>query len=158
MIDPREIRAGNWVIKITGTDSNTQSFFEYKAIALDEYYYTFAKVCLPIKVTPAILGKCGFKHEFGDWYINRAAEGIEDGLPFLRYRGIDNGWYLGRIKLLSQPLYLHQLQNLFYALSNEELNIDLGCFENSAMTGIVDFFVKPIEKQTRIMETYVRIH
>ena len=130
MIDPREIRAGNWVIKITGRDSKRQSFCEYKAIALDEYYYTFAKVCFPIKITPAILGKCGFKHEFGDWYINRAAEGIDEGLPFLRYRRNDNCWYLDKMKLWSQPLYLHQLQNLFYALSNEELNVHLGKFEN----------------------------
>ena len=132
MIDPREIRAGNWVIKITGKDINTQSFFEYKAIAFDEYYYTFARVCFPIKITPAILGECGFKHEFGDWYINRPAEGIDDGLPFLRYRRDDSCWYLGKIKLLSQPVYLHQLQNLFYALSNEELNVHLRKFENVA--------------------------
>lgn len=157
MIDPREIRAGNWVIKITGRDSKTQSFYEYKAIAFDEYYYTFAKVCFPIKITPAILGKCGFKHEFGDWYINRAAEGIDKGLPFLRYRCNDNSWYLRKIKLLSQPVYVHQLQNLFYALSNEELNIHLGCFENTTMTGTIDFFIKPIEKETRTIETYVRI-
>jgi hypothetical protein len=57
MIDPKEIRVGNWVIKITGTDINTQSFFEYKTIAPDEYYYTFAKSCFPIKITPSILGK-----------------------------------------------------------------------------------------------------
>jgi hypothetical protein len=132
MIDPREIRAGNWVIKITGKDINSQPFFEYKAIAFDEYYYTFAKVCFPIKITPAILGECGFKHEFGDWYLNRSAEGIDDGLPFLRYCRDDCCWYLGKIKLLSQPVYLHQLQNLFYALSNEELNVHLRKFENVA--------------------------
>lgn len=130
MIDPREIRAGNWVIKITGKDINTQSFFEYKAIAFDEYYYTFAKVCFPIKITPAILGECGFKHEFGDWYINRPAEGIDDGFPFLRYHHDDYCWYFEKTKLLSQPVYLHQLQNLFYALSNEELNVHLRKFEN----------------------------
>ena len=67
MIDPKEVRVGNWVIKITGTDVNTQSFFEYKAIALDEYYYSFAKVCFPIKITTAILGTSGFKQKFGDW-------------------------------------------------------------------------------------------
>ena len=152
MIDPREIRAGNWVIKITGTDSNTQSFFEYKAIAFDEYYYTFAKVCFPIKITPAILGKSGFKHEFGDWYINRPAEGIDEGLPFLKYRHADNSWYLENVKLWSQPMYVHQLQNLFYALSNEELNVQLGRFENIAMMGPINFFVKPVEKNIRIRE------
>src|SRR5215213_1999041 len=124
MIDPKEVRVGNWVVKITGTDINTQSFFEYKAIALDEYYYTFAKVCFPIKITTTILGTCGFKHEFGDWYINRPADGIEDGLPFLRYNHIDSCWYLEKIKLWSQPKYVHQLQNLYCALSGEELNIE----------------------------------
>jgi hypothetical protein len=149
MIDPREIRTGNWVIKITGTDINTQSFFEYKAIAFDEYYHTFAKVCFPIKITPAILGKSGFKHEFGDWFINRSVQGIDDGLPFLRYHNADNCWYLEKMKLWSQPVYLHQLQNLFYALSKEELNIQLGRFTNVAMMGPIDLFVKGIEKKSR---------
>jgi hypothetical protein len=150
MIDPKEIRVGNWVIKITGTDINTQSFFEYKAIAPDEYYYTFAKSCFPIKITPSILGKSGFKHEFGDWFINRPAEGIDDGLPFLRYNHVDSCWYLEKMKLWSQPVYVHQLQNLFYALSKQELKIQLGHFANVAMMGPIDFFVKPVEKKSRI--------
>jgi len=152
MIDTREIRTGNWVIKITGTDINTQSFFEYKAIAFDEYYHTFAKVCFPIKITPSILGKSGFKHEFGDWYINRPAEGIDEGLPFLRYHNADNCWYLEKMKLWSQPVYVHQLQNLFYALSHEELNIQPGCFENMPMMGPINFFVRPLAKKAKIME------
>ena len=147
MIDPREVRAGNWVLKIMGTDKNDQSFFEYKAIAPDEYYYTFANVCFPIKITTSILGKSGFKHEFGDWYINRPSEGIDDGLPFLRYHHADHCWYLQNIKLWSQPLYVHQLQNLFYVLSNEELNIQLGDFKNVASIAPIHFFVKTIEKK-----------
>jgi hypothetical protein len=150
MIDPREIRAGNWVLKITGNDSNRQSFFEYKAIAHDEYYYTFASVCFPVKITPAVLARCGFKHEFGDWYINKPAEGIEEGLPFLRYHHTDSCWYLEKIKLPSQPFYVHQLQNLYYALTKEELAIQLGHFENGALCGPIDFFVKPREKNYRI--------
>ena len=34
MLDPKDVRIGNWVIKITGTDRNTKSFFEYQPIAL----------------------------------------------------------------------------------------------------------------------------
>jgi hypothetical protein len=37
MLDPREIRAGNWVVKITGTDTNTKPFFKYKAVAAVHY-------------------------------------------------------------------------------------------------------------------------
>src|SRR5678816_3434260 len=101
---------------------NTQSFFEYKAIAFDEYYYTFAKVCFPIRITPSILGKSGFKHEFGDWYINKPAEGIAEGLPFLRYNHSDSCWY----------------------------------FENIALMGPIDFFVKPIEKKLPGQGTYLK--
>src|SRR6185369_10850851 len=152
MIDPREVRTGNWVLKVTGKDRNAQSFFEYRAITADEYYYTFASVCFPIKITTSILGKSGFKHDFGDWYVNRPAEGIRDGLPFLRYRHSDRGWYLEKVKLWSPPMFLHQLQNLFYALSNEELNIQLGLFKNVALAEPIDFFIKPTEKNYQISE------
>jgi hypothetical protein len=149
MIDPKEIRPGNWVLKITGTDINSQSFFEYKSIEPADFYFTFAKDCFPIKITPSILGKSGFKHEFGDWHINRAADDLDDGFPFLRYNHTDNCWYLEKVKLWSQPIYVHQLQNLFYALSKEELNIEFGHFPNMAMVGPIDFFVKPNERSYR---------
>jgi hypothetical protein len=78
------------VLKITGTDRNAQSFFEYRAIAPDEYYYTFAKCLLSYQNNNINFRESGFKHEFGDWYINRPAEGIDDGLPFLRYHHADS--------------------------------------------------------------------
>jgi hypothetical protein len=152
MIDPREIRSGNWVLKITGRDINAQSFFEYKAIGFDEHYYTFAKACFPIKITPAILQNSGFKQVSGDWYINWQAKGKDDELPFLSYHQADGCWYLKQVKLWSQPVYVHQLQNLFYALTDEELDIQLGRFENLAMMGPMDFFVKPVDKNYRVRE------
>jgi hypothetical protein len=149
MLDPKEIRTGNWVIKVTGKDSNTKSFFEYKAIALDEYYYTFAKVCFPITVTVSILGKCGFEHEQGNWFITMKTEGREVSL---RYQLQDKCWYLQQEKIPLQPLHLHQLQNLYYALCGEELKISLGFFENVSMIGPIDFFVKPHVKSALIRE------
>lgn len=67
MIDPREVRPGNWVIKITGIDNNTKPFYEYKAVLVDEYFYSFIKFCFPILLTSAVLGSSGFQHHFGDW-------------------------------------------------------------------------------------------
>lgn len=151
MIDPREIRSGNWVLKITGRDMNAQSFFEYKTIAFDEYYFTFAKACFPVKITPSILQDSGFERGSSDWHINRWAAGADDELPFLSHSD-DGYWYFNQIRLRSQPVYVHQLQNLFYALTNEELEIHLGRFNNLAMMGPVDFFVKPIEKNYRVRE------
>jgi hypothetical protein len=151
MINPREIRPGNWVIKVTGIDTNTKPFCEYKAVSVDEYFYTFVKFCFPILLTPAVLGNSGFKHEFGDWYKNIDAEGIEGGLPFLRYRHSDKYWYFRDIKLPSQPEYLHHLQNLVFALTNQELTIKLGFFENLPMVGPIQFLIKPLQKNTAVL-------
>lgn len=140
MLDTKDVRVGNWVLKLTGRDVNEQEFFEYKAIALDEYYYTFAQDCFPIKLSPAILGNCGFRHEFGDWYKNMPSEEIEGGVPLLRYRHKENAWYLGNLELPAQPAYVHQLQNLYYALTGQELRIDLARFENLAIEHPVHYF------------------
>jgi len=146
MLDTRDVRVGNWVIKITGRDTNTKSFFEYQPIALDEYYYTFAKVCFPIKLSGAILEKCGFKKGFDCWYINPEPVGEDGELPFLKYEQKNKCWFLRGVKIPAPTLYLHQLQNLFYALTKHELNIQLGNFENIAMVEPIDFFIKPLSR------------
>ena len=130
MLDPKELRVGNWVLKVSGVDRNSKSFFEYKPIAVDEYLFSFSKVCFPIPITGDVLGKSGFKHDFGDWYRNIEAEGIDEGLPFLRYKHKEKCWYLKDVQIPVQPLYLHQLQNLVYALSKQELTVQLDHFEN----------------------------
>ncbi|MGZ3917617.1 MAG: hypothetical protein ACXVBN_13150 [Flavisolibacter sp.] len=147
MIDPRDISVGNWVIKITGTDIHNRSFFEYKAIAPNEYFSTFANACFPIEITPAILGSCGFKHEFGDWYRNVAAEDTDEGVSFLRFKQKEDAWYIRDIKLPVQPLYLHQLQNIVYVLLQEELPVSLGAFKNNNSVGPINFHVNPLRKR-----------
>jgi hypothetical protein len=145
MIDLKDVRPGNWVIKMTGMDVNHLPFFAYNAVAVDEYFFTFSKVCFPIPLTTGIFGKCGFKHEYGDWYMNTPAEGIDDGLPFLRYRLKEKSWYLRGVKIPAQPIYLHQLQNLYHALTHKELNVQLGFFENVDIVGPINFFNKPLQ-------------
>lgn len=145
MIDVKDVRVGNWVIKITGRDLNAKSFFEYKPIALDEYYYTFAKVCFPIKLSPGVLDKCGFTRESGEWFKSLTSDKIADKGPFLKYKHENRCWYLNDIEIPAQPIYLHQLQNLFYLLTKQELEIQLGTFKNIDIVGPVNFFVKPLE-------------
>ena len=74
-------------------------FFQYKPVAVDEYYFTFAKVCFPIPINAEVLGNAGFKHAFGDWFKNREANGIDEGLPFLRYKHKEKRWYLNDMQL-----------------------------------------------------------
>jgi hypothetical protein len=130
MIDTKEIRAGNWVMKIMTPKAVANAFYEYKTIGEDEYYFTFANVYFPIALSADILGKSSFKHSFGDWYKNLEAEGIEGGVPFLRYKQKTKQWYLFDHLLSFQPLYVHQLQNLYYALTQKELLVTLGQFQN----------------------------
>src|SRR5947209_3687893 len=150
MIDPKEIRVGNLVLKIMGNDSNKNPFFQYKPVAVDEYFFTFAKVCFPIPLNGTVLGNAGFKHAFGDWFKNREAIGIDDGLPLLRHRHKEGKWYLNDMRLPAQPRHLHQLQNLYYALTGEELLVSLEAFENINVVGPINFFITQPQKSLSI--------
>ena len=147
MIDPKEIRVGNLVVKIMGSDSNKNPFLQYKPVAVDEYFFTFANVCFPITLNAAVLGSAGFRHEFGDWYKNREAIGIDDGLPLLRYKYRNCKWYVNDMEIPAQPHHLHQLQNLYYALTGQELLVSPEAFENINVVGPINFSIKqPKEK------------
>lgn len=87
--------------------------------------------CLPIPLSPEWLERCGFKikHETSeeepltysilkmDLDIAREEEGY-----YLRYECQDS-YYDSNIG--TPILYLHQLQNLYFALTGEELNVKL---------------------------------
>ena len=123
MIDTKEIRAGNWVL--TSNSAKNISERQYKLVREDEYSFTFAKRYFPIQLSANILAESSFKHSFGNWCKHLEAEGIGEGLPFLRYNQKARQWYLFERRLPFQPVFLHQLQNLYYALTNKELPIAL---------------------------------
>ena len=125
MIDTKEIRAGNWVLTDDSASSVSELQLVYKLVKEDEYCFTFAKQYYPIPLSADILGKSSFKHSFGNWLKNIDAEGIDEGLPFLRYHQKSKKWFLYERGLPFQPVFLHQLQNLYYALTNQELSITL---------------------------------
>ncbi len=125
MIDTKEIRAGNWVVTGNSANSVSETPHVYKLVKEDEYCFTFAKHYFPIPLSADILGKSSFRHAFGNWFKNLDPEGIDEGLPFLRYNQKAKQWYLFERRLPFQPAFLHQLQNLYYALTNKELPIAL---------------------------------
>lgn len=67
----------------------------------------------PIKLTEEILLKCGF----------------EKGLKYFSYKDFDidlKGWFgFNNMVANANIKHLHQLQNLYFALTNEELEINL---------------------------------
>jgi hypothetical protein len=143
MLDPKDVRVGNWVIKVTGRDANDKAFFEYLPIAIDEYYFTWARYCFPIPLTPALLEICGFRWEAGDWCKHVSLpDGKEQQLLVCRQNG---GWHIQSFPIPFPPRYLHQLQNLYYALTGQELVIELTPYQNSGILLPVHHFYDPLK-------------
>lgn len=127
MIQPNELRVGN-LIYTFDTDyqygPDNQFLFKIKEIGnclysedssagFDEIY--------PIPLTPEILEKCGFKGNYPSIGI------LGDG-PILEIYYKDGGlFFVGSEFTYNEPKiqYLHQLQNLYFALTGEELAFTL---------------------------------
>jgi hypothetical protein len=88
-----------------------------------------------IPLTPAVLECCGFKEYMGGYCMHpRNNIFIVFGLElskYIEYEPNDNKFYnwfviIEKVKSkIGNPIkYLHELQNLYYALYNEELSID----------------------------------
>lgn len=72
----------------------------------------------PIELTPEILEKAGFRYDGYVWDTEKVMLGdYKDGIHFCNGFSIINKG----IKLE----YVHQLQNLYFALTHQELNINL---------------------------------
>ena len=124
MIQVNELRIGNWVnLNKNGTSEYYQIDSGYDLYKLDE------SDCIditPINLDESILLKCGY-HKFND-----ANLWSDYGIPidgFVKYQLM----YLKRESVYSFPnpngavrlKYLHELQNLYFALTKTELTINL---------------------------------
>ena len=145
MIDPKDIRPGNMVLRVTGKDVNGKSFFEYSPVAIDEYFFTWAKYCFPIKLTTGILNKCGFVFDKNEYSL--PIENFKEGkqVPFIKWNRTE-GWLLNDFRLIFPPVYLHQLQNLYYILTGRELSIDPMLFQNIDIISPINFAGKQVSK------------
>jgi hypothetical protein len=140
MINASELRRGNLFADLTGKVHSVKGIHEdcivieyFRAVSSD---FTlggegdFNRVwptksisfenALPIPLTPEILDKCGF------------VEGIGPMEGFLTYTNgasifhqNDNLTYCDQRRPLTVVKYLHQLQNLFYCLIGQEIDIKL---------------------------------
>jgi hypothetical protein len=115
MIKPNELRIGNYIINPFGAiitiDEIHKSGVKFKTTIYDLTH------CKPIPLTEEIILKCGFqKHITSDFYPTFSLKmiNVNDGIVYVIGIG-----FLNHIK------YLHQLQNIYFALTNQELNIKL---------------------------------
>lgn len=106
MIGISELRIGNWV--------TAPAFVEpFKVDLLTFHQADFIE---PIPLTPEILEKCGFVHTVGNNY---------ETINFRVWLESTGTYIFFERKIRLRLDYLHQLQNLYYALTNTELKINL---------------------------------
>lgn len=116
MVNANELRIGNWInLQDSPIKVNGHALWNMEQGLLNGSYS-------PIILTPEILSKAKFEHYHDNprlevFYVNR-----QWYYPFFinMSRGLTY-WYDENLKLGS----LHQLQNLFFALTGEELEITL---------------------------------
>lgn len=123
MIKAHEVRIGN-IVMWNGKPTKLSALHIYTMFdAQDE-----AEEGSPIQITPEILKKAGFVSTgSGDDFHN----GILWNTPNENYKYCEDGYivdncgYYGHYCDIGDVSYLHQLQNLYFALTGEELTIAL---------------------------------
>lgn len=121
-IRPEELRIGNWVATIYATPHRIDGSDLY---AMDKSREQPSPIFFdPIPFTPSILEKCGFNCRQGSSIYRRDISYIDEDYPCsLQLSG--SGIQIARsgIGAICAPVFnLHQLQNLFWCLTGEELN------------------------------------
>lgn len=126
MIDARELRIGNWV----DYQMEDGSYKPFRVVSL-HVCKPEEKYLEPIKLTPEILEKAGFKEEHTDekdlFYTLKLTDDVYNPLGIISTLIFDEDCpvCLFPNKAKQDCKHLHQLQNLYFALTNSELEINL---------------------------------
>ena len=137
----KELRLGNYV-KTTISRWRGQGFpilaIKQDAVSFDklndgQYIWVMAENLKPIPLSPEILEKCGFKEYIE---MGKGESGLWEHLKSLK-SGYTFAWNYDKRVMIMHPgnsishwldvkiEYLHQLQNLYFALTGEELEVNL---------------------------------
>ncbi len=127
MVQYNEIRLGNYIEKygkwlrvVAITDYPAKKTISAFSESTDCYELQSSDFN-PIPLSPDILQRCGFEHQYENKWANGEVE--------LEKYNLSESYYLlngeERTNWSLRYEYLHQLQNLYYSLVNQELKIQL---------------------------------
>lgn len=132
MIDTQELRLGNYLKKIKDIVKVTS--FSHSLISVTIVGTSNQILCLPLELEPIsltedILLKCGFeKDDTGvDMFDPDYAEWYQMEFPVIGIlcQSSDKKYLFDENTDTLRIQYLHQLQNLFFDLTGEELEVEL---------------------------------
>ncbi len=130
MIDKQELKLGNWV-ETTGGYAQVSELLEDTCSLSDGDIWLYADL-EAVDLSPSILEKCGFeKHDASNqyWthYVMKNGWRISIALHSEKSAGVKEGLvYWGDLESTMVELKsLHSLQNLYFATTNQELEITL---------------------------------
>lgn len=126
MIEAKELRTGNYVIYHGEVEETCK--LDAEDIFLTETKEGYRQLHSPIPLTPDILEKAGFHYNNNRSSVARREIAYQDSDYPCSLQLSGSGICIARsgIGAITAPVfYLHQLQNLFYALTGEELTINL---------------------------------
>ena len=117
MIQANELRVGNWAYYTSGEPVWVVK--NYVQLSLDNFTKQNLEFIKPIPLTHEILEKAGWiKVLMHDGFYSYVKNGIHISMPYFHFSYNDGD---SNIELKS----LHQLQNLYFALTGTELKISL---------------------------------
>lgn len=129
-MENKELRIGNWYENMSPNPD-----LKYEQVDFFETAHYAAVYCNPILLTEEWLVKLGFENNFGKNYIKYFGEAYTKGTVILSYSftkkeedfqvSVGTGGDGCDWIFLPKPQYVHQLQNLYFALTGEELTINI---------------------------------
>ena len=127
-----ELRLGNWVVYPTYEDEGVTDWGE-KQLEEDDFVELIQRSDIfvkPIRLSPELLEKCGFKKWASGCFSKQIDEYIcfqieDDGRYGFWSDSVENECNFTVLSQDNRIHYLHQLQNLYHALTGQELEVNL---------------------------------
>lgn len=133
MINPKELRIGNIIYCITNKLNVVVQWPHPAQVVINvqwpdgggcEHVHADLEECVPIPLTSEWLGRCGFtKQGDGSFYIQVGNTLYLEFDNDLSCSIIPETWSGSAVYTFADISHLHQLQNLYFALTGEELTI-----------------------------------